>query len=92
MLLPIVRTEQDIFVPAYRGSEVAVHLSLLEIGRSSFRLNTELYTEVHIGTIQMVHVAVDPGTKKSIEIPRELRALLLTLKGVESVGNLKAGK
>lgn len=90
--LPIVHTEQDLFASTSRGCEVVVHLSLLEIGTSSFRIKAEHYTDKRIGVNQIVHVAVNPVTKRLMEIPRELRALLLTIKGEKSVRNFKARK
>lgn len=83
--LPIVHSEQDIFAPAKRGEEVTVYLYLLKLGKSSFTIETELYTDVLMAKNQIVHVALP-------EITGELRALLLTLKREESVGNLKTRK
>ncbi len=83
--LPIVHTEQDILAPAKRGDEITVHLYLAKLGTRSFTLGTELYTDKLMAKNQIVHVALT-------EIPGELRALLLTLKREESVGNLKASE
>lgn len=88
--LPIVHTESDLFSPTKRGEELTIYLTLYKLGTSSFTLQTELFSDRLIGRNRIVHVAFDSVRKCSVEIPAELRALLLTIKGEEVVGNLKA--
>ncbi len=89
ILLPIVHSEADHMAPTFWGEEIEVYLSLAKIGNSSFTMRTELYSNKLVGTNQIVHVAVDAKTQKSILLPAKLRTLLLGLQGEESDRDLK---
>ncbi len=77
-LYPIVHCEADFSAPIKTGDTLAIYLSALRIGTSSFTLHTKM-TNQHkkeVGTTTIVHVCTLKKTGASTPIPEALRAIL----------------
>ena len=71
----IVHAEADYIAPLVVGDKLEVHLSIKDIGESSFTLFYELYKldDMNlVGTVTTVHVTLDMKTRKKIPIPNKL--------------------
>ncbi|NGX26697.1 MAG: 1,4-dihydroxy-2-naphthoyl-CoA hydrolase [Chlamydiae bacterium] len=69
-LMPIVHAEVDFCLPLFVGDEVEIHLSLEEIGTSSFTLKTRcLKGGVEAATTKIIHVAIGRESGKTIPVP-----------------------
>lgn len=77
LLLPIVHTEGDFFMPLKVGDEVDVSLSFTRIGNSSFTYLTKLKKKGEVvGRASIVHVTYSPEKKRSQPIPSDLKKYL----------------
>ena len=69
-LMPVVHAEVDFRLPLFVGDEVEMHLSLEEIGTSSFMLQTRcLKGGVEAATTKIIHVVIGKESGKAIPIP-----------------------
>lgn len=78
--LPIVHAEAD-FKSALRvGDTVEIHVTVKEVGESSFKVNYAVRDSQgkELGRVTTVHVAVRKKKNKSIPLPAELREALIT--------------
>jgi acyl-CoA thioesterase FadM len=76
--LPIVHIEGDFKNPLSVGDKIEIILEVGGVGRSSFRINYKLVSlsgKVY-STASTTHVCVNPRTKRSMDIPEDLRAIL----------------
>jgi 1,4-dihydroxy-2-naphthoyl-CoA hydrolase len=83
-LLPIVHAEADYSAPLFPGDQLAAELSCARIGNSSFTLRTRLRRAGdggEVGTVKIVHCAVNRATGKTIPLPDEIKELLVKLGG-----------
>ncbi len=79
-LMPIVHAESDYSAPLFAGDEIEVHLSLTNLGTTSFTLQTRLYKGgAEVGRTAIVHVTVSGETKKPIPVPESLLKILTSL-------------
>lgn len=79
-LLPVVHVEGDYHLPLFVGDEVAIELSLGEIGTSSFTLQAQVLKGGNpAGKVQLTHVAVDPKTNGSMRLPEAVLTVLRLL-------------
>jgi len=77
ILLPIVHSEADYFLPLTIGEKVEVTLNFTRIGTTSFTYCTELKKgEELIGTASIVHVVYCPKAQESQPIPENLKSIL----------------
>jgi len=77
VLLPIVHTEGDFFSPIRVGDMLHVHLSLKEVGKSSFSYSADIFQgENKAGAASIVHVAYCSQKSTSIPIPEKLKVLV----------------
>lgn len=75
----VVHVEADYHMPVVGGDELAVHLTVSNIGESSFSNSFEVFRigdDCKVGSGKMVHVCLDPKTTKPMPIPSEFKALL----------------
>lgn len=76
--IPIVHAEADYQQPLKVGDVIEVSLEISNIGDSSFTLRftfTDL-DGITVGTVNTVHVTIDPQTMKKIDLPGKFRAKL----------------
>ena len=76
--LPIVHAESDFKAPLFAGDRIEVHVSLDNIGNTSFTLRYALINAAKtiVGTAKTVHVTISQDTGKKIDLPMELRQAL----------------
>lgn len=74
--MPIVHIEADFEKPLTVGMHVEVLCRVAEWGEKSFRLAFEVVTAdgARWATAGVVHVCIDPQTRKGIPIPPEFKA------------------
>lgn len=75
----IVHVEADYLKTLHVGDLLEVHLTVENIGNSSFTMNYQIYRtpdQVLVGTAKTVHVTLDEETRKKIPIPEKFRAKL----------------
>lgn len=67
----IVHCEADYLAPLKVGDKLEIHLSVENIGTSSFTINYHIYRSKKqlVGTAKTVHVTLDANTRKKIPIP-----------------------
>ena len=76
ILLPIVHSEADFFLPLSIGDAVDVILKFTRIGATSFTYATELKKGKEVvGTASIVHVAYCPQKQESQPIPEILKKI-----------------
>lgn len=83
MHLPIVHAETDYQRQTRAGDHLKVEVTCIDIGQRSFTLGytlTRQSDQAETGTVQTVHVPVNPETGKSMGITDQLREILQTLK------------
>jgi 1,4-dihydroxy-2-naphthoyl-CoA hydrolase len=76
--LPIVHTEADYRLPLKTGDKIEIHVSIDQIGNSSFTLAYVLQKQNgdQAGTAQTVHVAIDKDSRNKITLPATLASAL----------------
>ena len=75
----IVHAEADFLAPLRVGDLLEIEASLEKIGNSSFTIDYNIYRQSDrclVGTAKTVHVTLDQKSRKKIELPAKLRALL----------------
>ncbi len=81
VLLPIVHAEADYHQPLKIAEPITIEMALARLGDHSFHLRYELKPDdgTIAATVKTSHVAIDPATQQSIEIPNDLRQALSNL-------------
>jgi 1,4-dihydroxy-2-naphthoyl-CoA hydrolase len=79
----IVHAEADYKATLRVGDKLEVHLTVENVGNSSFTIEYKIYKKNAIlaGTAKTVHVTLDAKSRKKIPIPVELRKILEKQKG-----------
>jgi acyl-CoA thioester hydrolase len=74
----LARVECDYKRPSRYGDTLEIHMTVVEIGRTSFRYEYEMVNEEGrtVLTAKTVQVMYDYATEKPVPIPDEIRALL----------------
>lgn len=77
-LFVVVHAESDYFSPLHVGDKLEVHLSISNIGTTSFTIQYKIYKldKTLTGTAKTVHVTLDWETRKKIPIPKRFKLLL----------------
>ena len=77
-VIVIVHAEADYFVQLKVGDQLEVHVTVENIGTSSFTMKYRIFKEDQtiVGTAKTVHVAIDPKTQTKIPLPHKLRSIL----------------
>ena len=72
---PIVHAESDFKSPLFVGDPIEIHVTLDNVGQTSFTLGFKILNTKHdvVGTAQTVHVAVDKKKHQKIPLPKEIR-------------------
>jgi 1,4-dihydroxy-2-naphthoyl-CoA hydrolase len=72
---PIIHAEADYKAPLKVGDALTIHMSVDRIGDSSVALAFQILDRLgkEVGTVKIVHVAVDKATWKKRPLPRELK-------------------
>ncbi len=79
-LFPVVHVDANYMEPIFVGNKVEARLNLKKVGISSFTLFTEIHKNQSIvGTVQITHVTIDFASKKSVNIPNDLKRHLQKL-------------
>ena len=76
----VVHVESDYHVPVFGGDDLSVHLSVSNIGETSFTNAFEVFRkgdDYKVGSGKMSHVCLDPTTTRPIAIPSEFKTLLM---------------
>lgn len=79
-LFPVVHAEGDYLQPLPVGSEIEITLEVEKVGFSSVTVAYLVHlvkTGEKVGSVRLVHVAVDRQTREKREIPSEFRNLFL---------------
>ncbi len=75
---PVVHAEADYFKPILLDDLVDIHLNILEIKDSSFKVGYKLYvSKVQVATANIVHACIQPSEFQKIAVPQEMRKQLL---------------
>lgn len=76
--LPLVHIEADFQQPLTAGECITIELHVAAIGTSSYRMEYRFVSAAGglCATAATVHVAVNPQTGKTMELPSEFRAAL----------------
>lgn len=77
-LMPIVHAESAYKTPLVLGDKVEIRLSLEHIGNTSFALLYRLIKKdgTEAGTVRILHVVVDKGSKQKRPIPDQIRSII----------------
>ena len=77
-LVPIVHTEADYLLPIGPSQTLDVEMTLGKIGTTSFEIDYKFFNEDKqpAATAKTVHVIIDAKTKKSVDIPQEIKDIL----------------
>lgn len=80
----IVHAEADYKATLRVGDKLEVHLTVENVGNSSFTIEYKIYKKnaVLAGTAKTVHVTLDAKSRKKIPIPAALRKILENQKGI----------
>jgi 1,4-dihydroxy-2-naphthoyl-CoA hydrolase len=80
-LLPIVHAEADYVAPLRLGDRVRVSVWLRSLGRRSFAIEYEFQRAdgTPTGRAQTVHVALDAGRQRAVDLPEAIRRKLESL-------------
>ena len=74
---PIRHAKGDFLSPLLLGDQLEVKLTLTSIGSSSFTCTSMFFRKgVPVGSVELVHVAIDPQKGIKIELPKALIELL----------------
>ena len=81
ILIPIVHASADYLKPLAVGDRLTVELVASKISTHSFVLNYRLLDTDRelVGRAETVHVTVERGSRKKIELPEKLRQTLQTI-------------
>ncbi len=76
--LPLVHLDGDFFHPSRVGDHITIEVCVIELNRSSYRLEYSLRTPDNTvcARAHTVHVCVDIPTYKSMPLPEDFRAAL----------------
>ena len=74
---PIIHAEADYRSPLKVGDALTIHMTVDRIGESSVALGFQILDlrGKKVGTVKIVHVAVDKATWKKRPLPQELRSV-----------------
>jgi 1,4-dihydroxy-2-naphthoyl-CoA hydrolase len=74
---PIIHAEADYRAPLKVGDALTIHMTVDRVGDSSVALLFSLLDrhDKEVGTVKIVHVAVDKATWKKRPLPQELRSV-----------------
>lgn len=74
----IVHAEADYLSPLHVGDKLQIHLSISNIGKTSFTVSYDIYKldGALVGRVKTVHVTLDSHTRKKITIPTFFRNFL----------------
>jgi 1,4-dihydroxy-2-naphthoyl-CoA hydrolase len=77
-LLPIVHAEANYLAPSAVGDELRIEVRAERVGDSSFTLAYRLISPHghDVGTVRIVHAAIDKKTRLKRSLPDDLRARL----------------
>ncbi|PCI78659.1 hypothetical protein COB21_00315 [Candidatus Aerophobetes bacterium] len=80
-LFPIVHAEADYKKSVHLGDCLQCYLRLGKIGTSSFTYVVEFYIskDIFVGKASITHVCVNRATQEKVNIPPELKELLIGL-------------
>ena len=83
--LPIVHAEADYFAPLTVGDVVKIKAARVQLGTSSFTLRYYFLDPQgeEVGTVTIVHVAIDAKKKSSISVPPSVVQLLRKLPSID---------
>lgn len=70
----IRHVEADYLLPVTLGDKLEIHVSIENIGTSSFTVKYDIYRdEILVGMAKTVHVTLTRTTRKKIPIPQEFK-------------------
>ena len=75
----IVHCESDYYAPLFISDELEIHLTVEQIGNSSFTILYHILKkkdQTLVGLVKTVHVCLDSQSRKKIEIPSHLKTKL----------------
>lgn len=76
-LFVIAHAESDYLAPVFVGDSLDVQIQVSRLGQTSFTLSYQIYRESDlVGKGDTVHVCLDKSTKKTKQIPQNVRDYL----------------
>lgn len=77
-LFVIVHCEADYYAPVKLNDRLEIHLSVGDVGKSSFTVLYNIYNDQgeEVGAAKTIHCTIKRTTRKKIDIPEKLRGIL----------------